>query len=142
MQNSISIPHYKIIRTHVQTEEYLNIDMNWNLVKLKIQLRSLYPRLSIGNKTVNLECMNKFYGKSGSICKICQLEDEDLFHFICKCPQYNYIRMLLNKKLPNKLPSIKEEFLDYVKECDVENLIQINHFLLQAKTIRDIRLEE
>lgn len=50
----------------------------------------MYPRFSIKNKTVILNGINVIYkNEANTICNLCKSAIEDMYHFMCICPNYN-----------------------------------------------------
>ena len=99
MQNSKSIPHYKLIKSHCKTETFLNLNVDWSYIRTAVQLRAMYPRLTYKNKTYNLYSMDAIYGGNKSpFCSVCKERvNEDLFHVLFDCKQYYYIKKFISK---------------------------------------------
>jgi hypothetical protein len=143
MKNSQSMPHYRNIRTHCNRERFLNYRVNWNVIKVMVQLTSNLSHFSISNKVVKLGELCNFYNSNElSTCRLCtRNEIENMQHVMFKCPFYDSIRKkFLSKYTSSSLPY--QAYLEFFVELSVDKAKDILAYTKAMISFRDINLGE
>lgn len=93
MQHSTSMPIYKMLYTHINSQEFLNADISWSFTRVTVQCRANMSQFTCC-KTIKLAVLRNFYDNSvDPSCTSCTSgESEDLIHILFKCTKYNEIR--------------------------------------------------
>jgi hypothetical protein len=94
MNNSSSFQHYRKLRKHCRTQEFLDFHCNWSKTKAYVQLRANLSQITVDNRTTKLQSLCYFYDRKVSpVCKCCNLDKaETLYHALFECPRYTLIR--------------------------------------------------
>ena len=105
LENSPKAEQYKQFKSLLETEKYLNIDMNYKFRRILSRFRcSDHTLLIETGRHVNLERQDR-------LCPVCAKENmrqiETEFHFFCECPAYNELRGIY---LNNDLRGISNTF--------------------------------
>jgi hypothetical protein len=107
MNNSSSMPFFKVIKTHCRIENYLSLNISWNKVQVIVQLRANMSQI----QNIKLRSLENFYNRNiNSKCICCTMsKDENLLHFMFECPRFGLIRSKFLSGYTN--PQNEEEFL-------------------------------
>jgi hypothetical protein len=141
MQKSSKMPYFKIIKTHCNTEKFMNSSSAWYLKTLFVQLRSNIPRVTIRNETFNLNALGLYFDVNSdlnsSFCTMCSLNvPETLSHVIFSCSGYSHQRNTLLNPTTTPISSTDEQFVTFCSNLDKDNLRRIFIFLDEAMKIR------
>lgn len=71
------------------------------------------------------------------MCNLCNSDIEDLYYFICECPNYSLIRNIMNGKLNNCLPTTRKDFVKFDVDLNETKLKHIYHYLTQENEVRE-----
>jgi REP element-mobilizing transposase RayT len=105
------MPFCKSVKTHLRVESFLNLPISWDSTKMLVQVRA---NMSEFSNIFEVRVLEHFYNIKNPECPCCEMcLDEDLLHFVLKCPRYNINR---NKYLDSYcLPLIEVDYIHLLK---------------------------
>lgn len=137
MNQDQGYPHYKLIKTNVRAELYLNWEVPWNQIILIAQLRINANQISKKDKIVRLNKLNNLYYKEKTPnCLVSNSGQEDtLFHMICICQNYNYARYI---SFPEQnVPTSENDYYQFVNRIQPSTIKSLKTFFRNVFRIRD-----
>ena len=135
MQDSVSNPMYREIKTHVRLENFLDINMEWNLTRLAVQLRSNMSQITMNGKIYRLNYLeNIFYPEKSPFCTTCNKQlNETILHIIFECESYSNMR---NKYLVNYLNFDGSNYIEFLNNLNKDKLESLYRFLKEIFNLR------
>jgi hypothetical protein len=137
MNVSTSIPSFKLMKTHIRIENFLNSSVSWSNIRIIVQLRANMSEID-NIKLNDLQCFcNKNQNPN---CECCDMEKtENLFHFVFECSRYATIRSTF---LSNYCPIQSEsEYMYTLSNPDHIIIKDFCNYVKQALRLRSIVLE-
>ena len=149
MKKDYRFEAYKLVKTHIGPSEYMKSDLEHNVKRLLIKLRSTLPRIVVRGKTVNLNAIWRTW-KGGkeykeTDCELCNLkETEDVLHVMLRCPQYSQLRCMYLSRVATGTTSVSNRETEFELTCKLiysreqNTWMNMYNFWLNAVKIREL----
>ena len=130
LKTSTSLTLYRELNANFEISPYLKILCNWKHRKALAKLRLSSHSLTIESGR------HHEVPREERKCIYCNLNDEDEFHFIFKCPLYNELRVIyISRYYYNTYPSMLK-FIDLLNCTNVKRLKNLAIFVIKAFEVR------
>ncbi len=124
---------YKILKSHVRTEPYLNSSLKFAVKRFTFQLRCGKNNIYVHNASDILGNRKNNYKN----CDMCGLGMEDTHHVFCICPHYKSERLILENQLKFKIQNISSTDYQQFIAKQTKNINSIGYmFTFWMKCIR------
>lgn len=136
MTNTKRYANYRMIKTSVKPENYLNFVIPFNKIRQGVQLRLNVEQLSVHDTVFKLNKLNhSFYPEFSPECQLCNSGmQETMYHILCECQPLRKLRRESAPELCNIKSS--EEYFLYLKDLTAPKLHAICSLVEKIYSLR------